>query len=549
MAEQLAKAIALPGRVPPVRFPSFPSLERTAVMGFNANFTLTAGAGDTKLMLTRSPVYPMWADTTAPSTTAIGQSLNYGVSSVFNNLPAIAAGDVPSDGVTVMPLSNNGAWHQGTTVGNGWPLFINGGGAVWPTRRAVLGSDPATGDVLWTWIPAGSYMLITQAALPYAFESQVTIEAWSGPGQAAWWSTTALTAAAANTSAGAAIAVTFGRWYRISSAVIKPQGAGVTVTPTISMTALVTSTVPTYTPSSVAGTWNVSTGTMTSTYFLPATISPEIDNSLLPWSATRLTAVAALLTNTTKVLNKEGTALWGRINPVLTNPFTAGYADVQQLHPAEKAFMDLEQGCYVYNPPSTDIARMDPQVTRLSTTLLYPVYDLSNTAFVAVGFLTDPDGGTSMAVNLDYHLEFKTSSTLFQIGVATTTLEALHTAQIALLKHGFFFHNADHTAMITSIISALASLHPLLRVAAPLAKGLYQSTSYALKSRPTAAQRPKTTSGQRSGIVPPPQPRTARRPKRAKARRAAPQPKPPARRGKMRSGLDMYLESRNTGRV
>lgn len=392
-------------------------------------------------------------------------------------------------------------------------------------------------------------MLITHSALPYAFETRVTIEAWTGPGQAAWWSATTLSAAAASTSAGVAIGVTFGRWYRIATAVIKPQGAGVAATPTISMTCVVTATLPTYTANSSTGTWNLSTSAMPGSYFLPSTISPEIDNSLLPWSATRLTSVAALLTNTTKVLNKEGTALWGRINPVLTNPFSAGYTDVQQLHPAEKAFMDLEQGCYVYNPPSTDIARMDPQVTRLSTTVLYPVYDLSNTAFVAVGFLTDPDGGTSMAVNLDYHLEFKTSSTLFQIGVATSTLEALHTAQIALLKHGFFFHNADHTAMITSIISALASLHPLLRVAAPLAKGLYQSTSYALKSRPTAAQRPKATSGQRSGIVAPPPPRAPRKSKRAKPRRAAAPPKAPARNGKRRSGLDMYLESRNTGRV
>lgn len=543
MAEVLAKAIALPGKVPPVRFPSFPTLERTAVMGFNANFTLAASAGDTKVMLTRSPVLPMWAD--YAYTIPVNGALTYGVVHQGTALPAYTASDVPGDGVSTEMTSIVGAWHQLSRVGVNIPVFTNGPGGNWPTRRAVVAIDPATGPTPWVWAPAAMTFLLAINAAPYAYDATVTLESWVAPGKTAYWNTRTVSTAVANNSAG----VSFGtsstnRWIRVASVVVSPKGAGASWTPTVSFGTLVTTTVPTFTPDTAAGIWAIPSSSGDRTVFLPSTISSEIDNSLLPWSATRLTAVAALLTNTTKVLNKEGTALWGRINPVLTDPFRASAADLQQLHPAEKAFMDLEQGCYVYNPPSTDITRMDSQLISVGTTP-YPVFDLSNSAFYVVGILTDPDGGTSLAVNLDYHLEFRTSSTLFQIGVATATLEALHTAQIALLKHGFFFHNADHVTMIKGIISALASLHPLLRVAAPLAKGLYQTTSYALQSRPGPQQRPTATSGQRSGIV------STRPPRRRRAKvtrpktnpRPAPKPRAP-KAGARRSGLDMYLESR-----
>jgi len=338
--------------------------------------------------------------------------------------------------------------------------------------------------------------------------AELMIEVWEGPGQTS--ATTIdinLASAAANTSAGGSVLSISGGWIRPKNATynLAATGAVVGFVTNVALGICTAQSPIIYTPNTQMGTWNMAQATGTDRrFFLPLTVSPEYANSILPWSATRLNSVAALFTSTTKVLNKEGTALWGRINPNLTNPFRVTSADIQTLHPAEKAYMDLERGCYAYNPPSTDLATFRNCVRKAGSfggNFQFPVFRLDNDAFTAHGFFNDADGGTTLAVNVDYHIEFRTSSTLFQVGVSSTQLEVLHQAQIGLLKAGFFFNNIDHTAIIKAIIGGLASMHPLLRVAAPLAQGLMGASSVALSSRPSTKQRPTTTSGSRSGIV------------------------------------------------
>lgn len=551
MATNLARAIALPGKHAPLRFPSFPALERTAVMAFNASMPFSIGADSTKVILTRQAALPLWGETKAPG--GENAALTYGVVYSCTGVSAVNT----QGGIYTEAVDAIGGWHQSVTYGLSAPVMAVPGGT-WPTSYPVVAFDAATGDLPWVYCPNGGKVLITSNAMAFAHNDNIQLERWTGPGQSEPITLTAAHTASLNLGGGSYFDVTANAWYRFRSSSIQDTTTGSVLkfTPVYSLGVLLSDQAPTFTGAAVNGTWAIPTTNDQRRFLLPLTVSPEFSNSHLPWAATRLTAVGALFTNTTKVLNKEGTVLWGRINPVVYDPFIVTSTTIQNLHPAEKAYLDLEHGTYAYNPPSTDLADFTPYILRLlpnsaSNSAIWPVYRLDNRAFAAVGFFNDPDGGTNLAVNLDYHIEFRTSSTLFQIGVSTMPLEALHAAQIVLLKAGFFFHNEDHGAVIARIVKFMAGMHPLLSMAVPIANGLIGASSYALSSKPNQSHTPAATSGQGAGMVSvaaPPRPRraAARRPParaRPRPRRAAPPPPPPPqkKKGKLASGLDMYL--------
>lgn len=551
MAHPIAKSIALPGRTAPMRYPSFPALERTALMGFNASIAVKLNAGNSRYMLVRQAAYPLWGDTKASGET--DTVLTWGVTySGTSFTPATVTSQLST--MYTETVDQIGAWHQSTSYGVNNPNRLVPGGN-WPTTYPVLGVDRQLGEIPWVFVPNGAYTLVSVAATTFAYTASIQLEAWSNPGQSApVTSSSLILTAPANTSAGAAFKINGNGWYRVKGVVFSDTaGNPVNSGPTYALGAALSDVIPTYTPSTSFGTWNMSSLADVKYYFLPLTVSPEFANSPLPWMATRLNAVAALFTNTTKVLNKEGTVLWGRTNPNLVNPFNVNYTTVQNLHPAEKAFLDLEHGTYAYNPPSTDLAEFYNYSIFANplggNNQVLPVYRLDNTAFTAQAFFNDADGDTSLAINLDYHFEFRTSSTLFQIGVATTPLETLHMAQVALLRAGFFFNNFDHTALIGKIIKFVGSMHPLLAMAAPVMNGMIGASSYALTNRPTQVNRPSATSGQGAGIVSAPKRRAPARPRKARVQRRPRQPRPASKpvtrpaRGKngMQGGLDMYL--------
>lgn len=507
-----------------MRFPSYPSLERTAVMAFNASVPYTPPAGTSEVLLFRQPVWPLWGR--ADPSVAAGAA-TYGISYGMTAISKI--GTTVEEGVYSEAADIDAWWFQNTTSGSGVPSITNAGGS-WPFSSPVIGVD--RDDIAFVWVPGNSYLMLSMGALPVAYEARVTLEAWASPGDVRIYSTATLVTASTLTSTGITIPISFNTWIRIKSVSISfPAGAGmVAVQPTLCLGVGLTTAPPVYTPSATFGSWNVAGIPGSRSLLVPIAQSAEFNNSNLPWRATRLTATAALFTNTTKVLNKEGTVLWGRINPNTTSPFRTSLSTIETLHPAEKAYLDLEQGCYAYNPPSTDLANFYDYVQSFATATSIPRFRLDNEAMVCVAYFTDPDGGTNLAVNMDWAIEFRTSSTLFQIGVSSLPLETLHSAQIALLKAGFFYNNVDHTAIIRAVISGLASLHPLLRVAAPLAHGLMGASSVAVNSRVTQKNRPKATSGSRSGITLPP--RNSRRAKQRGGTRAQSRPRSTVRRSK-----------------
>lgn len=487
-------------------------------MSFNGSIPYTVNSGDTHVMLTRSAMYPLWGDRTI--TTPAVHGACYQLANI-EGIAFTAQNNICNVGV----VDCCGAFWGDTHSGVGWPAF-SGPVNEDVLKKPILGVDSKLGDVPFVYFPAGSTLLYTVSNFGAGAESTMTLEAWVGPGDKQ--STNYVLSCSTNgaSSMGGSISISSNSWLRVHSVTLEIAALNVSTTPTCSIgCALTTDNIaPTYTRGTGAnagGTWTFASGSTGSRAFLlPLHFNPEYDNSLVPFRNTRLNAVAALFTNTTKVLNKEGTALWGRVPPTRINPWRVSKTDIEQLHPAEKCFMGLEQGCYAYNPPSTDLADFYNLTFRSyysnneQTENNQPLYRLDSDAMVAHCYFSDPDGGTSLAINLDYHIEFRTSSTLFQIGVSNHTIEALHQAQVGLLKAGFFFSNWDHTEIIRKIVAGVASLHPLLSVAAPLAHGLLQSSTIASRK----STKPRPTTAQRSGITLPPrtqQKRNARKKKKS----------------------------------
>lgn len=470
-------------------------------MGFNASIPYTVGAGDTHVFMARSPVYPLWGQREGYASGAYSAQC-YGVSYELTSLedgPAVVNS-------TIEPYAVTGTWCNAHTTGNSTPAVTPGAVDVIP--KPLIGIDSGTGDLPWVYVPKASWILLSigNFGSPTGVETTVTLERWVAPGEVQGFTFRFSLDAAGNSSGGNTFVSTDNQWLRVKAVAMEAGNITVPVGPVVSLGAAVSLAPPTYTANTTFGTWSPGLVTPTERFLLPLTFSPEYDNSIIPWQSTRLNAVAALFTNTTKVLNKEGTVLWGRLSPSHTAPWKVTKSQIDSIHPAEKAFLNLEQGTYAYNPPSTDLTDFKNHTYASTYTKTnsssdnIPVYRLDSTAYVCHAFFSDPDGGTSLAINCDYHVEFRNSSTLFQIGIAAFPIEALHMAQLALIRAGFFYSNSEHTGLISKIISGLASLHPLLSVAAPLASGLLTSSSIAVSKRSRA---PRPTAATRNGMLPP----------------------------------------------
>lgn len=113
--EDLAKTIALPEDYPPHRMPTFPALERTAVMSFMDTAVVpVAGGTSTSLALFRSPTYPLWAPGSMPgsmySMGGRGIALASGTENVtvFKELGTITAGTGVTSRPHLYPLVRHG---------------------------------------------------------------------------------------------------------------------------------------------------------------------------------------------------------------------------------------------------------------------------------------------------------------------------------------------------------------------------------------------------------------------------------------------------------
>lgn len=508
--ESLAKQIALPAENKPNRFPSFPALERTALMGFTQPATLEIPVGmDTKVLIARQATYPVWGQIKSNADVYLAQWKGAEVQTT----QAMGARDqVVTEQVSATAVGSIAASVGLVGVVGGASTFA------WP----IMGEDLTGNPSPYLYVPENWNLYIVtnfSVVTPNSGSVAITYEEWTAPGQN---KTSGVKVAFANGVTGcmspASTTASGGRWVRPTNYDYASGTAwSAPNIPSTTITFVAVAGTGAYATSGVnAGTITV-TGADTRG-LLPLVYPTEFVNSQLPWMSTRLTAVGALFTNVTQVLNKGGTVMAGRINPATYNPFNVSKAVINTLHPAEKAFLALETGLYTYCPPSTDMAEFWDYVLNTSNGAAgAPVYRLDNAALTNIAFFTPGSVAEAMAVNASWHMEFRTTSALFQVGMSGLTLESLHQAQLSLSKVGFFFENPSHVEIIRRVIASVRSMIGPVSAAFKA----YNRYGREKKPKPKAKSRPKVvimvpkknqapksgplkvpaTSGQRSGIV------------------------------------------------
>jgi len=263
-------------------------------------------------------------------------------------------------------------------------------------------------------------------------------------------------------------------------------------------------------------------------YLVPRTTLPlELVNSRTPYADTRCSACAALFTNVTKVVNREGTVLAARLNAsrlgFSKGPWNFVFADLSSVHPAERYFGPLEKGLYTYTAPTAEAEVFAECYTEVDTLVTFPdtmagvmrftgLSTIADMSFFNAIVFTDDDVATTtnMAVTNSVHLEFRTTSSLFTTGYSAIPLEAYHAAQLALCSTGYFFENPIHWAALGALL--LRGLRAAVPIVAP-----YIVERLLGPNPPKQRQAPKVQARQ-----PQPKPSQPKKARKKKARRTKP---------------------------
>ena len=218
----------------------------------------------------------------------------------------------------------------------------------------------------------------------------------------------------------------------------------------------------------------------------PATsVNPEYYNSVAPFRSTRLNASALLLTNVTKVLNKEGTVESSRVifNPDSGRTFmNADVPIVSTSNPETRYFGALEKGAYTFTAPDQEslVFSTPYESVRVNDYLIgaggsavpiigkealaeRPVMNL-NPRYMNAIILTDLDmtDDSQLALTLDTHWEFRTISTLYQLDYSRMPIETYHAAMLAVMRAGLFYENNTHQKILQAVGKGLKFAAPLI---------------------------------------------------------------------------------------
>lgn len=243
-------------------------------------------------------------------------------------------------------------------------------------------------------------------------------------------------------------------------------------------------------------------------YLVPRTTLPlELVNSRTPYADTRCSACAALFTNVTKTVNREGTVLAARMNASRLGfgkgPWNFLQSDLSSVHPAERYFGPLEKGLYTFTAPTAEAEVFTECYAEVDTLVTFPDILAGVTRFTGLSTIadmsffnsivfTDEDVATTtnLAVTNSVHLEFRTTSSLFTTGYSAIPLEAYHAAQLALCSTGYFFENPIHWAALGALL--LRGLRAAVPVVAPyiVEKIVGHKAPVAPKSTPKSRPQP-----------------------------------------------------------
>lgn len=202
-------------------------------------------------------------------------------------------------------------------------------------------------------------------------------------------------------------------------------------------------------------------------------VNPEYFNAVAPFESSRLNATSMLLTNVTKVLNKEGTVLATRVLTSFDNggsPMRADIPMISATNPDTRYFGALEKGSYCYTAPDQESLSFKSSIIGDGSNEAgnlgekpYAILDLSPRYYNVV-LLSDPDSteDTQIAMSVDQHWEFRTMSTLFLLDYSRMPLEVYHAAMLAVLKAGLFFENINHKQILSLVGRGIKFASPLV---------------------------------------------------------------------------------------
>lgn len=482
----LAKTIAVPAIHKPVRVPSFPNLERTAVMSGTNTFTISvvgmsapeydstgaASDGDIRLLtdentdgcglLVRSATFPLWLGRWIGSPSL---KTSIGVFCSFADLgitPLIAG---PGDQYIFPPRWVSG-YHSvnanqyeriyplGSAANNDWvyvPPSISG------KFTQTVGDAPVVKEVR-----TKTYAEVTLVSGISTATCILTVESHNGGN----FTTHAVTG---TLTGGNLVRFTLGT--DIQGKTVAGWIRPIKITADAISHSAYFQEFRLYTTGETTSEGGGSALPFGPLYMrLPACPPPEISKSHLPYESCRSTAAAVLFSNVTSVLNKEGTvgairlpkdetAVW-----TLRDPYTAYVSDVKA---TDRYFGPLEKGFYAFTTPdaSSEVFRDCVQHT-LRTGTKMVVFHLDSFDYVAPFRLSDLNTGnsTTMAVTVSRHLEFRSTTSLFPTDFSRASLESYHLAQMAIARTGTFYENPVHLATIArAVLNGVKALYPVVK--------------------------------------------------------------------------------------
>lgn len=453
----LALAMALPHENKPVRFPVVPATHTALLDAMTDGTVPVYDNSSRRAFLCRDPCYPLWIEkrfvACAGYLQASGSATSWNIPARSNSTLLLPAWDQIATQVGVSPTID-GAVATAATIAD----------------HTILGDTSSTQAI---YIPPSSTCSVRVFTGAAGGGSGLEVEVVSQVGGEEFTNTLLL----APDSGGFILSGTAGAPLSSGSEGFFPIGFSWIRQIRTTQTAPTAATTPLLQFGWCTG-GSVATPSGTADLMVPFAMPPEFNNSTIPYGRSRVNASAALFTNVTAALSKEGTVLAGRLKPAIVDPWNFSVGHLNSVHPALRYFGPLEKGLYTFTTPSGNVSDFvdgwitmpSPSLTNPTARPLFGYVDIGVYNAMVFTDLGSSTAGTQLAVSGYTHIEFETTSSLFNIGVSTFPLETLHSTEVALLKFGHFHENPIHWSVLASAVRQAASY--LAPVAAPYVKQL-----------------------------------------------------------------------------
>lgn len=442
----LAKSVVLPGNCEPCRPPTTPP-NKTAVFPLVSTGTFSVG-GVSQALLIRNPAFPLWIDHFLPpalhsqpwyayrnyrlGTVSSGALVPEFGNSRFSRINFSGLPEVVGDTLTATPFPEEGNTRTKTIPPyrdmNYWPL----------------GTDKNSDS--WFYIPDGftlyavaSFSDVTSPFDKYPALVSAVFSIWTGGdpefvsvdfrdmgGNHMNWENNLPTAKGV-----------YARLVRLSWTASGTQTAAPEFSITVNLGA------------KCSGVTKV---------LLPAFTPPEINVTTHPYMATRCIASSVLFTNVSPMLQMEGTVKAARLPVKEFDTFSLAVEDISSIRPSEMRFASLKKGCYGFttsDPLSEDFRDC---VFKNDSGFTEGILRLDAFEYASHFYFSDLDSSasTTLAYQANWTVEFLSVSSLFTLGVSTSSLDEWYEVQKNLLKIPFFYENPSHISALMAWAAKIA---------------------------------------------------------------------------------------------